>query len=330
MTSVTINAQVHNQSIKSKSTRTPLLNTNLLETGIKVKRFDLLVIDVNLDQKWSYIKQSQKVYANGISVGTNQSVGFYKDPLPNPPAEFALCSLVGTLDDGKTYFPIGTHLKMINLWPDLDSIQGSPLSLICWGADSHISEGEIKATVSVQEQFAIKELESGPQYEELYETETSFDIHAYHHSVSGGEALNTNIQLEPGDLLKVGVHPKDLYNMQNNDSGFYINANGLNYETKKPCWSAEPTKGSFKFVCGSLIGAIGKVKDKAIDNVIHKVIDDKDSTYFPIGTHLEMTVLNRGTLFFYCWDVDNVNNLGSVKAFVKVVRQVRYISPVLL
>jgi hypothetical protein len=288
-TEVTIDAKVYNQS-----TKTPLLKTN-----IKVNRFDLLVIDVNSNQTWftnKYQKKSQEVYANGISVGTNQIAGLYKDSSTTPP-EFALCGLVGTLDDGRTYFPIGTHLKMVNLQPS------GTLSLICWGGDSNISEGEIKATISVEEQFAIKELESEPQYEELSGTETSFDIHAYHHSISGGKALNTNIQLEPGDLLIVRAHPKDLYNLLSNDPKFYINANALNSD-KKVCWSADGGRGSFRFACGSLIGTI-----------------DNDSTYFSIGTHLEMTILNRGTLSFYCADVDQGNNLGSVKAFVKVVRQ---------
>jgi hypothetical protein len=287
LTEVTIDAQVYNQS-----TKTPLLNTN-----IKVKRFDLLVIDVNLAQTWftnKYLKQSQKVDANGISVATNQSAGFYKDNAP--PYEFALCSLVGTLDNGKTFFPIGTHLKMVNLGVE------STLSLTCWGGDYNISEGQIKATVSVQEQFAIKELESESQYEELSGIEASFDVHAYHHSISGGQALNTNIQLEPGDLLIVRTHPKDLYNLLSNDPKFFINANGLNNE-KKESWS-DKVKGPFRFVCGSLIGTI-----------------DNDISYFPIGTNLEMTILNRGTLSLYCWDVDIANNLGSVKAFVKVLRQ---------
>ncbi|BAZ50617.1 hypothetical protein NIES4103_32340 [Nostoc sp. NIES-4103] len=287
LTEVTVDAKVYNQS-----TKTPLLNTN-----IKVKRFDLLEIDVNLAQTWftnKYLKQSQEVNANGISVATNQAAGFYKDSTPS--YEYALCSLVGTLDNGKTYFPIGSHLKMVHL-----GVEGT-LSLTCWGGDYNISEGQIKATVSVQEQFAIKELESESQYEELSGTETSFDVHAYHHSITGGQALNTNIQVEPGDLLTVRVHPKDLYNLLTNDPKFFINANGLNNDKKEAY--ADKIKGPFRFVCGSLIGTI-----------------DNDISYFPIGTNLEMTILNKGTLSLYCWDVDQGNNLGSVKAFVKVVRK---------
>ena len=84
-----------------------------LVTGITVSKGQLLTISVAPDDKWSAGAADRESNANGLSnpFGGNYGV-FTKGPF-----SFFYGSLVGSLDDGKTFFAVGTRLEMSILFP---------------------------------------------------------------------------------------------------------------------------------------------------------------------------------------------------------------------
>lgn len=266
-----------------------------------LKEGQLLIVDVvDHEKTWSAYKDYEKswVNANGISKITNKIDGLYKELARanrTVEFEFALGSLIGTLDNGQTYFPVGTHLEMTIL-------RDGNLSFLFWGGDSNTNDGSLTANVEVRESssYAINDKTVvNNDDEEVY-----FDINAKVNSSTGGNPLNTGIALEPGDLLIVKVDPKDLWNPAWNDRNCDLNANGVNKNGKGQWPFGYIAKNFFEFRLGSLIGTL-----------------DGGQTYFAVGTHLEMTVLSKGTLSFVFWDADYGNNIGFVRTFVKVVKK---------
>ena len=219
----------------------------------------------------------------------------------NPNFEFPLGSLVGTLDKGKTFFPIGNHLEMMIL----DA--GGDLSLAFWGCDQNTTMGPVTVTVEVEKQKASAQIKAPAEINyDLFQDRLPFAVYAYANSVYRfltnsyvPEALlDTDIKLQPGDLLTIESHPRDLWSP---DTANFVNATGRKEDDSKP-YGYQAYK-SHNYRLGSLIGSL-----------------DGGKTFFPVGTHLEMTVLNEGQLSFCFWDCDYGNNVGSVTAFVKVVR----------
>ena len=101
-------------------------------TGVEVKKGDVLKISVPVDQKWSYIPELSDAYnADGAS-GKFQVKGF----------EFPLCSLVGSLDGGKTFFFVGTKFEKT-------MAESGPLSLFFWDSDGHNNSGFVTPTISL-------------------------------------------------------------------------------------------------------------------------------------------------------------------------------------
>ena len=101
-------------------------------TGVEVKKGDVLKISVPVDQKWSYIPELSDAYnADGAS-GKFQVKGF----------EFPLCSLVGSLDGGKTFFFVGTKFEKT-------MAESGPLSLYFWDSDGHNNSGFVTPTISL-------------------------------------------------------------------------------------------------------------------------------------------------------------------------------------
>ncbi|MFB2919569.1 hypothetical protein [Aerosakkonema funiforme] len=273
----------------------------LKTTDIKVKEGQLLIIKVEPTKTWSAYKdyKASWVNANGISAVTNKIDGLYKEATIvnwNYESEFALGSLIGTLDNGKSYFPVGTYLSMTIL-------REGNLSFFFWGGDANTNTGTVTATVTVQDasSYYIPKDINNPAGNLDYEGQY-FDINTRINSSTQGTPLNTGIELEPGDVLKVNVDPKDLWNMAWMDRNGDVNANGINKNNAYPFGYI--AKDNFDFRLGSLIGTL-----------------DEGKTYFSVGTHLEMTVLSKGTLSFVFWDVDKLNNRGFVRAFVKVVKK---------
>lgn len=110
-----------------------------LVTGVTVTKGQLLTINVAPDDKWSAGAADRESNANGLSnpFGGNYGV-FTKGPF-----SFFYGSLVGSLDDGKTYFAVGTRMEMSILFPT------GRLLLYYWDVNNVDNTGEITATVAV-------------------------------------------------------------------------------------------------------------------------------------------------------------------------------------
>ena len=251
--------------------------------------------------------------AYGVYDGTHQLSAFYQagDTVGNPDVtnnanncyEFPFGSLVGTLDGGRTFFPIGNHLEMTVLQPD------GAMAFVFWGNDASTNANSVTLTVEVQRQKDLEQFKIPVEVTDyVFYDRWQFDIDAKANSVSRTDApplLKTGLCLQPGDLITVDVHPLDFWSLLERDLSFSISANGrrsdgtfrfgLGYDRLD--------KVGHNFVYGSLVGTL-----------------DGGKTFFPVGTHLEMTALTTGNLALACWDVDFANNAGVIRAYVKVVR----------
>jgi hypothetical protein len=124
-----------------------------------------------------------------------------------------------------------------------------------------------------------------------------FVVKAKENSVSGGVPMDTGITVAPGQLLTISVALDDTWSAgaDNRTS----NANGL----------GNPLGGNFGtfpknnsvFLFGSLVGSF-----------------NGGTTYFPVGTRLEMTILGPGKLSLFYWDSNNQDNTGDVTATVAI------------
>lgn len=110
-----------------------------LITGITVTKGQLLTINVAPDDKWSAGVADRESNANGLSnpFGGNYGV-FTKNGF-----SFFYGSLVGSLDDGKTFFAVGTRMEMSILFPT------GRLLLYYWDSNNQDNTGEVLATVAV-------------------------------------------------------------------------------------------------------------------------------------------------------------------------------------
>jgi hypothetical protein len=125
-----------------------------------------------------------------------------------------------------------------------------------------------------------------------------FIVKAKENSVSGGAPLVTGVSVTKGQLLTISVAPDDKWSAGAADRE--SNANGLgnplggNYGVF--------TKGAFSFFYGALVGSL-----------------DEGKTFFPVGTRMEMSIVNPGgRLLLYYWDVNNADNKGEILATVAV------------
>jgi Domain of unknown function (DUF4114) len=286
--------------------------STFFDTKIVLENGDLLIVDVDPEEKWTPYKSSSKswVNANGITVEPKTYDGIYQETAGiargiTQYADFAFPfgSLIGTVDNGVTYFPVGTHLELTVLKP-------GTLKLVFWGGDHNTNDGAITANIEVKKAF---------NYDDTIDNDISlygkyFDIHSKVHSVNGKAGkdthLNTNLQLKPEDVLTVDVHPKDLWSIFSTNRVWDVNANGVAESDNKTRYGNGLATKNFDFTYGSLVGTL-----------------DDGKTYFPVGTHLKMTVLNPGTLKFVHWDVNYADNNGSVRAFLNVIRKAKPLIP---
>ena len=127
----------HDINVKAKANS--ITGGTPLDTAIKVAPGDLLVITASPDDTWSAGVEDRTSNANGLGnyLGGKQ-YGLYASGLYS----FLYGSLVGTFDDGKTYFGVGTYLAMTILTEGV-------LKLVYWDGFSADNTGSVRATVQV-------------------------------------------------------------------------------------------------------------------------------------------------------------------------------------
>lgn len=109
-----------------------------LNTGINVTPGTLLTVSVPSDDTWSAGAANRTSNANGLGNPLGGNFGTHTQGA----FKFLFGSLVGTLDNGATYFAVGTRLEM--------SIQvNGTLKLVYWDSNNADNTGSITATVEV-------------------------------------------------------------------------------------------------------------------------------------------------------------------------------------
>jgi Domain of unknown function (DUF4114) len=264
----------------------------ILETDIpKIKTEDLLIVNVLGGN------------AYGVYEGTHQLNPFYQSAEKTASQdyyEFPFGSLVGSLDNGDTFFPIGNHLELTVLQPD------GNLSLVFWGNDASTNTNSVTLTVEVQRQKDLEQFNIPVEVGNyIFSDRWQFDVDAKENSVSQivPSLLKTGLCLQAGDLITVDVHPLDFWSLLNGDLRFNVTTNGRKSDGTFNSDYFRLDKFGHNFVYGSLVGTL-----------------DGGKTFFQVGTHLQMTALNAGHLSLACWDLDYANNKGLVRVYVKVVR----------
>ena len=109
-----------------------------LSTGIKLKPGNLLVVTASPSDTWSAGRDNRTGNANGLGNTLGGSFGYYS----NGAQSFLYGSLVGTLDDGKTYFGVGTYLAMTIL-------TDGELKFVYWDLNNADNKDFVTATVQV-------------------------------------------------------------------------------------------------------------------------------------------------------------------------------------
>jgi len=130
--------------------------------------------------------------------------------------------------------------------------------------------------------------------------QTQFVVKAKENSVSGGVPMQTGVAVGPGDLLTVSVPAEQTWSAGAADR--ISNANGLGNPLGGTQYG-QYVKGIFSFLCGSLVGSL-----------------DGGKTFFAVGTRMEMTILAKGKLSLYYWDINDDDNFDSVTATVAVYK----------
>jgi hypothetical protein len=109
-----------------------------LDTGIDLKPGKFLTISVPPDQTWSAGAGQRTSNANGLSNPLGANFGTFA----HNGFSYLFGSLVGTVDGGKTFFPVGTQLEMTVLGP-------GRLSLCYWDSINGDNSGSVTATVAL-------------------------------------------------------------------------------------------------------------------------------------------------------------------------------------
>ena len=109
-----------------------------LATGIKVKPGDLLVVTASPDDTWSAGTGNRTSNANGLGNTLGGSFGSFS----NGTQSFLYGCLVGTLDNGKTYFGVGTYLAMTIL-------TDGELKFVYWDLNKADNTDSVTAVVQI-------------------------------------------------------------------------------------------------------------------------------------------------------------------------------------
>ena len=110
-----------------------------LVTGINVTKGELLTINVSPDDKWSAGAGDRESNANGLSNPFGGNFGLFT----HNGFSFFYGSLVGSIDNGKTFFAVGTRMEMSILIPE------GRLTLYYWDINNGDNSGSVIATVAV-------------------------------------------------------------------------------------------------------------------------------------------------------------------------------------
>ena len=110
-----------------------------LVTGINVTKGELLTINVSPDDKWSAGPGDRESNANGLSNPFGGNFGLFT----HNGFSFFYGSLVGSIDNGKTFFAVGTRMEMSILIPE------GRLTLYYWDVNNGDNSGSVIATVAV-------------------------------------------------------------------------------------------------------------------------------------------------------------------------------------
>jgi hypothetical protein len=110
-----------------------------LITGITVSKGMILTVSVPADDKWSAGAANRESNADGLSNPFGGDFGFFT----HNNFSFLYGSLVGSLDDGKTFFAVGTRLEMTILCPT------GRLLLYYWDINKDDNSGSVTATVAL-------------------------------------------------------------------------------------------------------------------------------------------------------------------------------------
>jgi hypothetical protein len=109
-----------------------------LQTGISLSKGELLTVSVSPDDQWGAGVHSRTSNANGLNNPFGGDFGLFT----KHGFSFLFGSLVGSLDDGKTFFPVGTKLELTILAP-------GRLSFFYWDSNNEDNSGSVTATVAV-------------------------------------------------------------------------------------------------------------------------------------------------------------------------------------
>lgn len=110
-----------------------------LATGIALSKGELLTVSVPADDKWSAGVANRESNANGLSNPFGGDFGFFT----HNGFSFLFGSLVGSIDNGKTFFAVGTRLEMTIFCPP------GKLTLYYWDVNNADNTGSVTATVAV-------------------------------------------------------------------------------------------------------------------------------------------------------------------------------------
>lgn len=107
-----------------------------LNTGINVVPGDLLTISVDPNDLWRAGNGPRESNANGLGNPFGNGFGTYT----KNGSTFLFGSLVGSLNNGATFFPVGTRLEMTMVGP-------GTLTLHYWDSNNADNSGSVTATV---------------------------------------------------------------------------------------------------------------------------------------------------------------------------------------
>jgi len=108
------------------------------DTGYTLRPGDILMISAGPDDRWSAGANQRLSNANGLGNPLGGKFGLYK----RGDQGFLYGSLVGSLDGGKTFFSVGTHLSMTVL------TEGK-LTLHYWDSNNADNSGQIQVIVQI-------------------------------------------------------------------------------------------------------------------------------------------------------------------------------------
>jgi hypothetical protein len=107
-------------------------------TGVNVQPGQLLVISVDPKDIWSAGAMDRTSNANGLGNPLGGKFGLYT----RGSQSFLYGSLVGSFDDGKSFFGVGTCLTMTVLTT-------GTLKLYYWDSNSNDNTGQVRALVAI-------------------------------------------------------------------------------------------------------------------------------------------------------------------------------------